>query len=1066
MASNQHDANERPHAFAKIAEAVGAAAGHAASAVTAGIRSLGPRMRESRQTFKRLPRKEKLRHVRRDVGRVLGVVALAAVVAANVAAAMFGESLDIVLSNDKVQVSDADAQATTARSTQVSKDVEDEGAVLLRNEDGVLPLSNGDDHVNVFGWSSTQWIGGGSGSGGVSGTVDGLLDALTSYGISYNEDLTTMYKEFQSTRPYLSEGSLNKHDYEFCRLYEPDINDTNFYTQELLDGCKEYSDTAIVVLGRMVGESIDAPSRQYRVTDKSGQVKLYAGRSYLEISPEEEHLLRYVGANYQKVVVVVNSTNTMNLAPLETIPGIDAVLWVGTTGSHAASEIPRILYGDVNPSGKTTDTFAYDFSTAASWANSGAEGEGSYYNSYGLYPANGTLNSNVGTTERYGTVRFVDYLEGIYVGYRWYETADAEGYWNDVSNVHGQGYDGVVQYPFGYGLSYTTFSWEVVDRTPRPTLRGTEFSRDTTFSMTVRVTNTGQVAGKDVVQLYYTAPYTSGGIEKASTNLAAFAKTKLLQPGESEEVTLSFSADDMASYDCYDANGNGFAGYELEPGTYTLELKTDAHTLATCDNASTTYVLNNGLLCEYDASTGAVVANRFTGDSAADGVPIDGSATEGGLTYLSRADFAGTFPKKSQDRDMDEQVQALNLYTASSGTALLDSASNASNDLGVADTRTGEITTLGRELGLDYNDARWDTLLDAISQADMEKLVLHGYSNTAAIDSIDKPKNKDLDGSSQAASFNQMKWGVGFPNPTTLGQTWNVELAREYGRQIGLECADLGIDGWYAPSTNLHRTPLGGRNYEYYSEDPLLSGLMCSDVQLGARESGTYCYIKHLVLNEQDSYRDSLYTWLTEQSLRELYLRPFRIVVEQGNATGIMSSYNRLGAVWAGGSHALLTGVLRNEWGFQGTVITDYCDHHEYMNADQALLAGGDLYMDGVFRNGAFKGTADSIDYRVELRRATKDILYTWLNARATNLQYNEAAVQNGTSSLVRPLKVTGPSFVLIGLAIIDGIAALIVVLLVVRRVRRRHPKKPEPGDLDGNPNVNIDVSRHERHFG
>ncbi|MGN0055440.1 MAG: glycoside hydrolase family 3 N-terminal domain-containing protein [Atopobiaceae bacterium] len=1019
---------------------------------------------EARAHYKALSRPERRRYVRHAILRTVAVLLLVVVVAINIAAARFGESLDIVLSSDQVQVSQSDADARTAKGTQLAQQIQDEGTVLLKNDDSVLPLLSSDDRVNVFGWSSTQWIGGGSGSGGVSGKVTGFLDALTSYGISYNTELTNMYKDFKSERPYQSEGSLNKHDYEFCRLYEPDVYDQTYYTDQLLEDAKNYSDTAIVVLGRQAGESIDCPTRQYRVTDKSGKVKLDASRTYLDISPEEEDLLRYVGANYDKVVLVVNSTNTMNLGLLQTIPGIDAVVLAGTTGTSAASELPKVLWGEVDPSGRTTDTFAYNFKTAASYANSGAQGEGSYYNSFGVYPADGTLNSNVGVTEKYGSARFVDYKEGIYVGYRWYETADAEGYWNDVHNAYGDGYAGVVQYPFGYGLSYTTFKWQVVDRTPKA---GSDFSRDTTFTYTVRVTNTGSVAGKDVVQLYYTAPYTKGGIEKSSTVLAAFAKTDLLQPGESQDVTLSFSADDMASYDCYDANGNGFAGYELEAGTYKVELKTDAHTLADCDHASTSYTLQNGILCENDQVTGAVVSNRFTGSSAEDGVSIDGSQTEGGITYLSRADFKGTFPTKSADRDMSQEVMDLNLYTASTGTALLDSTrTSASSELAVANAKTGEITSLGQELGLNYDDARWDSVLDNISQADMEKLVLHGYSSTSAIDSVGKPKTKDLDGSSQAASFHQMKYGVGYPNPTTLAQTWNTDLALQYGRQVGMECADLGIDGWYAPSANLHRSPMGGRNYEYYSEDPLISGLMASQTQLGSRQAGTYCYMKHMILNEQDSYRDSLYTWLTEQSLRELYLRPFKIAVEQGGATGIMSSYNRIGAVWAGGSSALLTSILRGEWGFEGAVITDYCDHQQYMNADQALLAGGDLYMDGVFRNGTFKGTADSITYRVALRRATKDVLYMWLNARATNLQYNASATQGAQSELVRPLKITGPSYVLIAMAVIDGLTALLLVIHFVRRYRKRHPKKPEPGDRDGDPNVNLDVSSREIHAG
>jgi beta-glucosidase len=324
----------------------------------------------------------------------------------------------------------------------------------------------------------------------------------------------------------------------------------------------------------------------------------------------------------------------------------------------------------------------------------------------------------------------------------------------------------------------------------------------------------------------------------------------------------------------------------------------------------------------------------------------------------------------------------------------------------------------------------------------MTKLVLHGYSSSAAIDAIGKPRAKDLDGSSQASSFNQLVSGVGFPNPTTVAQTWNRSLARAFGRAAGMECAMLGIDGWYAPATNLHRTPLGGRNYEYYSEDPLISGQMAAETIAGSKETGTYCYLKHLVANEQDSYRDSLYTWMTEQSLRELYLEPFRIAVQQGGATGMMTAYNRLGGIWAGGCHALLADVLRGEWGFRGSVITDYSDHHVYMNADQMLRAGGSLFMDGIFADGSFDCDTTSPNFKAQLRRSTKDVIYSWLNARAENLAFNESAVASGMTSLERPVKTRGTSAVTLAVALVDAVALVGILLKVhhvlVRRKERR----------------------------
>lgn len=1021
---------------------------------------------------KRVKSKKVHRHTARRVLRCLAVVGLVAVMAAlvagNVAMAVLGDTVESFLGSDVVDVTTEEREATFAKGRSLAERVEGEGLVLLRNEDDALPLPESTDRVNVFGWSSTQWVASGSGSGQVAGTTKGILEALTEAGISYNTQLADMYRGFHGARTYHSAGALNSRDTEYCRLFEPNIRDRECYTDDLLDSALDYSDTAIVVISRVAGESVDAPAAQYKVCDRNGSVRVDASRHYLELSSEEEGLLRYVGGHYEHVVVLVNSTNAMELGELETIPGIDAALLVGTTGEVGANAVVSALWGDINPSGRTTDTYAYDLETAASWANSGLDGEGTYEAAEGLYPADGTLNANVGTPEAYDAVRFVDYVEGIYVGYRWYETADAEGFWNDVSNVHGSGYDAVVQYPFGYGLSYTQFAWEVTGRTPG---QGTRVGRDTTYSTTVRVTNTGSVAGRDVVQLYVTCPYTPGGIEKSSTQLVAYAKTKLLEPGESQEVELSFVMDDVASYDSQDANGNGFCGYELEQGSYVVELKRDAHDLADCDYARTTLYVPDDVLCEQSLATGATVANRFTGDGATDGVSIDGSDSDADITWLTRADFAATFPTaRDADRAMADNVAALNLYNerqvgldalsyedlAASGEVRLDGQpSVTSNAVGTL-TKDGLLTSRGRALGLDYDDPAWDTLLDSLSVADMERLVLHGYLATGSIDQIGKPRTKEVDGPAQAGSFNQLSYGVGYPNPTVLAQAWDTALAREVGQQVGLECATLGVDGWYAPCVNLHRTPLGGRNYEYYSEDPLVCGLTGASVVQGSREAGTYCFIKHFAVNNQDSYRDSLYTWLTEQTLRELYLKTFELCVDRG-ATGIMSAYNRVGATWAGGSKALLTDVLRGEWGFRGTVITDYADHRQYMNADAMLRAGGDLYMDGVFRNGSFaygytqiglasaKGTSDAAratSFLVNLRRASKDVLYTWLNARATNLDYNVAAREADAPTLDRPTKTDGFNYIGTALALADAVAGVTLVVAVNGRLERRRARR------------------------
>ena len=968
--------------------------------------------------------------------------------------ALMGDTVKSFLATDTVDVSAERRDSTMEAGRALAERIEAEGIVLVRNEDQTLPLPRDTKSVNVFGWASTQWVGSGSGSGQVTGSVMGLLDALEERGVSYNHELADMYRGFYGERAYKWAGALNSHDYEYCRLYEPSVDDATCYSEDLLANAREFSDTAIVVIGRVAGESIDCPARQYKVRERGGDVVTDATRTYLELSQGEEELLSYVGATYEHVVVVVNSTNTMELGELETIPGIDAALLVGTTGEVGARAVASVLWGDVNPSGRTADTYAYDFSTAASWANSGERGEGSYVGSQGLYPADGTPNVNVGVAETYDAVRYVDYVEGIYVGYRWYETADAEGFWDDVANEHGAGYEGVVQYPFGYGLSYTDFSWEAVGRTPS---QGTRVGRETSFSLRVRVTNTGSVAGRDVLQLYCSAPYTPGGIEKASSVLVAFEKTRLLQPGESQELTLSFDLDDVASYDGLDANANGFCGYELERGEYVVELRRNAHEAAECPAARTVLYLPDDVTCETSLETGAVVTNRFTGEAAADGVSVDGSDSGADITYLTRADFAGTFPEaRAANRSMSDAVAELNLYDA--GRALED-AEVVAQSSGSADVQPsvtawsqtwqlfqdGELTELGVELGTDYGSPFWEIVLDRISVSDMERLTLHGYLATGSIEAIGKPLTKEVDGPAQVGSFNQLTYGVGYPAPSVLAQTWNAELAREYGRQLGLEAAVLGVDGLYAPCANLHRTPVGGRNYEYYSEDPLVCGTLAAQVVGGARDAGTYCFLKHFAVNNQDSYRDSLYTWLTEQTLRELYLRPFQIAVK-GGATGLMTSYNRIGAMWAGGSRALLTDVLRGEWGFEGAVITDYADHQQYMSSDQSLLAGGDLYMDGVFRSGEYSlepdGDAAERGYVASLRRAAKDVLYMSVEARSANLAYNESAAVEGRPLIERPIKREGVNYLGTALGIADAVALIGVVAWGHRALERRRARR------------------------
>ncbi len=1039
----------------------------------------------SRRGTSRLPRPVRI------VLRVLLVLFVLIVIVANVAYYVFRKTIDYY-AGDVIETTGVKQEAVLDKGRELAIHEQREGTVLLRNQDGTLPLPAEVTQVNVFGWASTDWVCAGSGSGGLSCAGQSIYEALKEDNIGYNESLMNMYEKFQNKRPGMDAGALFSDVDQFFQLFEPAIDDRSLYTQDLLDEAKAFSDTALVVLGRENGESLDAPRYQYKRSHAGNDFEYDKSRGYLELSTEEEALLKYVGENYQRVVVLVNSTNVMELGQLETVPGVDACLLCGATGQYGAGAIPQLLWGDMSPSGRTADTFAYAFETAPSYVNSGLAGQGTWANADGMYPADGTTNPNVVPNVPYDGVKYVDYAEGIYVGYRWYETADAEGFWSGVSNEHGQGYDGVVQYPFGYGLSYTSFDWEVSDWSPRR-LAGAD--RDTMVGCEVVVTNTGSCAGTDVVQLYYTPPYERGKTEKPAVSLAAFAKTATIAPGESQTVKLEIALDDMASFDATDADGDGHVGYELDAGDYVLSLRRNAHTIADCDRATMTYTLSEQLSMDTDRITKSEVRPRFTGPNCDDGIASDGSDANCNFTKLSRADFAATMPTGPvEGRQMTDECRGLNLYqepdaqaddnalsmrltragadvtppaeadqkaretaataqtpaatTGSAGDTAADEshggaqmtpadpADMASDPVALPDNVTlsekGRLTDHGITLGRNYHSALWDVLLGQLTDDDMKDLVLHGYMGTGRLDSIGKPPLKDLDGPAQVGGFRQLTYGTGFSALSVLSQTWDQLLARDVGYAMGNEAAYLGVDGIYAPSSNIHRSPLGGRNYEYLSEDPHLSGLMSSEVVAGSLNAGTYCFIKHLICNDQDTSRDGLYTFVGEQALREIYLSPFRGMVRAG-ASGMMTSYNRIGAVWCGGSTALIQGVLRGEWGFHGAVVTDYADHHQYMCADEELRHGGSLFMDGVMGNGAIKFNPDSEAVHLQLRRATKEVLYTWLNARVRNLDY----VRDNPAAAARPIKLTGMSPVFTGLIITDAICVLVLIVVLWKRVRR-----------------------------
>ena len=920
---------------------------------------------------------------------------------------------------------------------ELSKQIIQEGSVLVKNN-GVLPLDiSAVDQVNVFGHASIDWVYGGSGSGQVlpennnaNENVD-FLKALDMYGVEYNESLQSMYHSFAA--PLGDPGSIGVFYNAFYKLAEPKISDAQYYTQQLLDDAKNYSDTAFVVIGRHAGETEDPTRVQYKTNASTD-----SNRHYLEISTEEEELLTYVGANYENVIVIVNSTNTMELDFVDTIPGIDACLVVGATGTRAAEAIPSVLYGEVSPSGRFTDTYAYDMASNVNFKRTSSAGIGHYTNASELYPTGAGCNAGVSNRT---APAFIDYIEGVYLGYKWYETADVEGIWQsysrDILDENDQkktvtGYNAVVQYPFGYGLSYTEFAWEVENIT---LAEGSELTRDSEIVITLGVTNIGTVAGKDVIEIYLTPEYKEGQIEKPHVNLVGFAKTATINPGEKQVIAISLDVDDFACYDAYDLNNNGNKGYELDAGKYEIKLMTDSHNVKTVDFTTgaknvpgvITYNVSETINFKTDKVTGNPVTNKFTGEDAIDGVSLDGSDSNQNIGYITRANFPDPYEIADvADRTMTDNVKEHNTYNKNIASAwdnaTTDIFGNAVNNstpvwgqaagtleydgVSYADSvgsdgkakvyMNGKITSLGLALGSDYNHPLWDEVLNQITLDEAVNVVRAGNFGNAAINSVGKPKLTDHDGPAQVRSFNAgASRGTGFPCVTVLGQTWSKSLAYSFGINYGKEMSTQGIamDGTYGFGANLHRSAWGGRNYEYFSEDGFLAGSMLAEQVRGLTNTGKYCYLKHLVLYETEHERDSMYTWCTEQALREIYLVPFEMAIQDGGCVGIMSSYNRIGNTWTGGSEALIQGIIRNEMGFNGTVVTDYVDSWStsFMSIEDAVRAGGDINL-GQRNTGLDTGFDDSNRIQNQVKETCHHVLYMFLSPIHANTEYNESA--------------------------------------------------------------------------
>ena len=831
---------------------------------------------------------------------------------------------------------------TNEEATEVAEEIMEDGIVLLKNE-SLLPL-NETKKLNIFGWESINPAYGGAGSGGINDLYDivSLNQGLENAGFSINQELVDFYNNYGADNP---EMSIQKQSWT---LPEPPV-DT--YSDELIKSAKEYSDVAVVVLSRKAGEGhndIPMDVKKAAYDNNSDEYDDFPeGEHYLQLSQTERDMVDMVCSNFDNVIVVYNGANQFELGFADEYPQIKSVVWCPGTGNVGFNALGKVFSGEVNPSGKTPDTFIYDMTTAPWWNNA----EKTEYTNLADLAVEGM---NAGTAQVYAPA-FTNYVEGIYVGYKYYETAAQEGAID---------YDKTVQYPFGYGLSYTEFEQKM----------GELEEKDGQISVDVEVTNTGDVAGKDVVEVYYNPPYTNGGIEKASANLIEFAKTDLLQPGDSQTVTVTFDVEDMASYDENDAEA-----YVLEKGDYVISINRDSHT-----------VLDQKTYTVDDTVVYAGENKRASDDTAAVNVFED---AKGDITYLSRADHFANYEEATAAPESTElgepYVSEYHLNSNFDKTTYLNDedvmpTTGADNGLTLADMRDA-----------DYDDPRWEKLLDQLTVDEMANMIAMAGYQTAAMDSVGKVATLDFDG---PAAINNNFTGVGsigFPIEVVVASTWNKELAQAWGECMGKISQEMGAEGWYAPGMNTHRTAFGARNYEYFSEDGVLSGNMGAKAVEGARNYGVYSYIKHFAMYEGNAKMVSV--WSNEQAIREIYLKPFEISVKQGGANAVMVSWSFLGDKWTGESSNLMKTVLRDEWGFRGMALTDFFRNngHGFMNADAALANGVDAMLstfNGEENNVANPEHPTSV---LQMRNACKNVMYTVVSSWAYDGEHEETGMEN-----------------------------------------------------------------------
>ena len=866
--------------------------------------------------------------------------------------------------------------------TEFSKQLVAEGIVLMRNQDNVLPLERG-KKISLFGIGSAKFVYSGLGSGAIdTSKTTSLKDALEAEGFQVNPDLYSVYEK--------SEARVGKEE------------DPSTYLDSVADSVKEYNDAAIVVISRNGAEAQDLTEDQ------------------LSLSDAEMSLVKYANDNFDDVIVMLNTANAIEMgwSDSQYFPNIKACMWVGYPGQEGITFIAKALTGEVNPSGRLVDTYAYDAMSAPAtqifeygeWTNTNNE-------------ENGPKNA------------YTVYGESIYIGYRYYETRYEDtvlGQGNASTADSEYDYTKQVQYPFGYGISYTQFDYS-------------DFSlieNGDNFTAQVTVTNSGDVAGKDVVEVYFQSPYTDYDrenlVEKSAVELCGFEKTGELAPGESETVSIDIPKETLRAYDYTNAKT-----YIVDDGTYYFAIGDDCHQALNNILAAKGYTTADGMDADGDDSlVGTYEQKEFDNTTyakdAATGNEITNQFDYGNIqtyddsyVYLTRNDWTGTWPT------IYGEPNEKGRYNAEATEEFVQLSQNNiyqdDPDAEMPTTNSGDNINLITMRGKDYDDEEWDAILDCLTVDEMVEMVRLGGWQTMAIDSISKPMSSDQDGPAGISGELIMSDVdcMGYPNQELLAATWNKELALEFGKCIGEDGLSVNVQGWYAPGAGTHRTPLGGRNFEYYSEDTYLAGSMCANEVAGAQSKGMYCYLKHLVLNDQEQRRYGISTFTTEQALRELYLTPFEMAVKDADCHGMMAAFNGIGGICCGASKELITNVLGNEWGFHGIIVTDYASANDgYMFIDAGLQAGTDLWLNTDSEVYKMGDVSDNATLVTALRNASHDILYTVVNSSAMN-----GIDENVVVKKVLPLW----QYWLIAFDIAMAVIIIGGVILIVRRCRKNN---------------------------